>query len=587
MKFFISLLRPYWSRMLLVILLLSIEVSFYSFFTFSIQYIISFLMNKQADKLIHLFIFLFIGCLFAIASSVLRCFVYARLASDMLRDLRKKVYNVIQLFSIGELSSKASSKLQLRFHEVDLIGAALAIIDKNVIYSLLSFVASLTLLIFINIQLTMIALLLVPFLFLVPKIVVPKINVIDEERETEELLAAFEFENIFLQPIIRIFNLQNKQEALFDSKNAKSSLKYRHVQALNSLVSSSADIVPIMLRITVFLLGSYFVLMEGFQITALVSFEFVFSQLIYSLIRIFYSWPTVTLGYSALKSLRRFIGQETAPEVKEKIHQELANPRLILNDVSFCYQPESFVLSHLNLTIPFKSHIAFVGPNGAGKSTLMSLLLNFYSPTEGTIEINGINLESLPKEDLYGAIAYVPQDTLLFNTSIEENIRIGKPDATSDEIKLAARKTKLESEIELMPDKYDTIVGERGGRLSAGQKQRISIARALIRNPKILLLDETTASLDALSEAAINNTILEIAKECTVIVVAHRLSSVVNVDCIYVMDRGEICESGTHKQLFDKQGFYRKMWNKQHRLRTVSEETSKISKAKFGKKNHP
>jgi ATP-binding cassette subfamily B protein len=477
-----------------------------------------------------------------------------------------KVFTVIQQLSVGQLAAREASKLLVRFQEVDFVGAALAVIDKSVIYSLLSFFSSLFLLSIINIKLTAVALVLVPFLFLVPKIVVPNINVLGDERETEEQLSAFALENILLQPIIRIFGLQTSQKAAFDAKNLRACKKYSRIQFLNSLVSSSADIMPVVLRITVFALGSYFVFTQNFNISALVSFEFVFSQLIYSIIRIFYSLPTVTLGYAALKSIQKFFSEESENEIKKskEVHAKITSPTVCFKNVSFGYDPKKFNVFNLNFDIPFKSHVAFVGSNGSGKSTLINLLLNFYTPSTGSIEMNGINLEQLKKEDLYRVIGYVSQEAQLFDTSIKENIRCGKPDATDQEIKIAAIKAELDHSIQLMPDQYDTIVGFRGERLSGGQKQRVALARALIRSPEILLLDEITASLDPVSEAAINKTIGEIAKECTVIAVAHHLACVMDADCIYVIDRGVIQEFGTHKQLLGKNGIYQGMWNKQN-----------------------
>ncbi|MBA2369149.1 MAG: ATP-binding cassette domain-containing protein [Candidatus Protochlamydia sp.] len=565
LNFIAFFLRPYWRRILFVIALLTIEVAFYSFFTYSIQFIISALANRQIERLTYLFYYLFLGSILAVGSSLWRCFFYSNLSSDIIGDLRMKVFTAIQQLSIGQLVEREASKLLVRFQEVDFVGAALAVIDKTVIYSLLSFFSSLFLLSIINIELTAVALMLVPFLFLVPKIVVPKINSLGDERETEEHLSAFALENILLQPIIRIFGLQKKQKKIFEAKNLQACKKYSRIQFLNSLASSSADIMPIVLRITVFAIGSYFVFSQNFNIAALVSFEFVFSQLIYSIIRIFYSLPTVTLGYAALKSVQKILNKKNENEKKTKVVQsKITSPNVRFKNVFFGYDPKNLNISNLNFEIPYKSQVAFVGSNGSGKSTLINLLLNFYTPSSGSIEINGINLEQLNKEDLYKVIGYVSQEAQLFDTTIKENIRLGKPNATDQEIEIAAKKAELDHAIHLMPNKYQTVVGFRGSRLSGGQKQRVALARALIRSPEILLLDEITASLDPVSEAAINKTIEEIAKDCTVIVVAHHLACVMNADCIYVLDQGAIREFGTHQQLLDKKGIYQGMWNKQN-----------------------
>jgi ABC-type multidrug transport system fused ATPase/permease subunit len=200
-----------------------------------------------------------------------------------------------------------------------------------------------------------------------------------------------------------------------------------------------------------------------------------------------------------------------------------------------------------------------VGTSGAGKSTIASLILGFYSPTSGNILFDGEPITSLNLGELRTQIAYVPQDILLFGGSIKENILYGKPDASDSELYEAAKQAFALEFIEQFPEKFETIVGERGIKLSGGQRQRIAIARAILRNPSILILDEATSSLDSASESLVQAALDNLMINRTSIVIAHRLSTIKNADCIYVLDKGVIREYGTHAELMNINGLYHSM----------------------------
>jgi ABC-type multidrug transport system fused ATPase/permease subunit len=203
--------------------------------------------------------------------------------------------------------------------------------------------------------------------------------------------------------------------------------------------------------------------------------------------------------------------------------------------------------------------VAFVGTSGAGKSTIASLILGFYKPVDGQILFDGIPMDQISIGELRTQIAYVPQDILLFGGSIRENIAYGKPEATENEIIEAAQKAFAMEFIDQFPEKFETIVGERGVKLSGGQRQRIAIARAILRDPSILILDEATSSLDSASESIVQAALDNLMKNRTSIVIAHRLSTIRNADNIYVLDKGCIKESGTHAELLNNNGLYQSM----------------------------
>ena len=231
--------------------------------------------------------------------------------------------------------------------------------------------------------------------------------------------------------------------------------------------------------------------------------------------------------------------------------------------VDFAYDPERPILQNLNFSVPVGKTVAVVGHSGAGKSTLARLLFRFYDVTGGAIRINGHDLRTLKQGSLRAAIGIVPQDTVLFNDSIFYNIKYGRPDASREEVFAAARAAQLHDFIESLPQKYETRVGERGLKLSGGEKQRVAIARTLLKNPPILIFDEATSALDSATERAIQGQLELAAIGRTTLIIAHRLSTVMNADEILVMQAGHIIERGTHAALLDADGTYTRMWTLQ------------------------
>ncbi len=242
----------------------------------------------------------------------------------------------------------------------------------------------------------------------------------------------------------------------------------------------------------------------------------------------------------------------------------ISEGEIVFDDVTFRYGSKSdSVFSSFNLRIAPNERIGLVGPSGAGKSTITKLLLRFVDVEKGAIRLDGQDIRNITQNDLRAHISYVPQDPILFHRSLAENIRYGKPDASDEEVVKAARSAHAHDFIDSLPQKYETLVGERGIKLSGGERQRIAIARAMLKDAPILILDEATSSLDSESEKYIQAAFLELMKGRTTIVIAHRLSTIQHMDRIIVLAKGQIAEDGTHAELLERKGIYHTLWSHQ------------------------
>jgi ABC-type transport system involved in Fe-S cluster assembly fused permease/ATPase subunit len=252
--------------------------------------------------------------------------------------------------------------------------------------------------------------------------------------------------------------------------------------------------------------------------------------------------------------------------VSKDSHEDLPkdnNADIRFDKVSFDYDIRRTIIKDISFTVPNGKKVAIVGPTGAGKSTISRLLFKFYDTKAGGIYINNINISKVSQESLRQIIGVVPQDTVLFNDTIYYNIIYGKIEATREEVISAAKNADIHDFISALPDGYETIVGERGLKLSGGEKQRVAIARTILKNPKIFFFDEATSALDSSTEKEIQKNLENVSKNKTTLIIAHRLSTAANADNIIVLDKGVITEQGTHESLLLEKGKYFEMWEKQ------------------------
>jgi ABC-type transport system involved in Fe-S cluster assembly fused permease/ATPase subunit len=278
------------------------------------------------------------------------------------------------------------------------------------------------------------------------------------------------------------------------------------------------------------------------------------------------------------------------PEIKDEPN---AKPLVVkrgairFENVSFAYEPDRQILKGLSFEVPAGCKVAVVGPSGAGKSTISRLLFRFYEVSGGRISIDGQDIRDVTQNSLRAAIGMVPQDTVLFNDTIRYNIRYGRWEASDAEVEEAARNAQIDHFIRIAPKGYETEVGERGLKLSGGEKQRVAIARTILKAPPILLLDEATSALDSHTERDIQDALERVAKNRTTLVIAHRLSTIVGADEILVLDQGVIVERGTHQQLLARDGLYASMWNRQREAQMAREILAEVGEEAAAPNRNP
>ena len=484
------------------------------------------------------------------------------LRNGILKDIRIALYNTITKMSMAHFTEKRKGDLMSRVsNDVTEIQYSFLSIIELLIREPLTIVFALLMMFSISAKLTLFVLLFVPFAGIlitrIGKTLQPKSNKV--QVEVGEVLAKIE-ETISGLNIIKAFRAEGSFQSKFRDTNQ------RLFKLSNSLINRMNLSSPLseFLGISVFAVllwyGGSLVLVEK-QLNAAAFITFL---------GLAYGVLTPAKGISkALYSIKkgnaaaaRIIEVLETPNpivdpVKPKKMSEF-NKGVRFNEVSFAYEDE-LVIDKLNLTIPKGSSVALVGPSGGGKSTIANLVPRFYDVNEGSISIDGTDIRQFTKNDLRSLMGIVTQDSILFNDTVANNLRIAKPDATEKELKNAAEIANALSFIEALPKGFDTSIGDQGNKLSGGQKQRLSIARAVLKNPEILILDEATSALDTESERLVQEALIKMMKSRTSLVIAHRLSTIQNADLIVVLQNGKIAEKGTHEELIAKKGTYKKL----------------------------
>src|SRR6266576_5110555 len=492
----------------------------------------------------------------------------ARLAASIIADVRARLFEHVQNLPAGYFARTKRGEILSRFSiDLSAFEGSIKSFANSATLPFLELIAGIILMLFLNWQLAAVALLVFPITLLGPRILTPKaVQANYEQKLNESAVLGMVQENIAAQAVVKAFSLQRRTFGWFTMRNNDVRQKTASALFLSTMVERTVTISVLLLHLVVLAIGAYLATKGQITIGTFVTFESAFWEVSYNIAHLMHFIPVSIQAAAAVRHIQELLDEPTRGADDRPGAPDL--PR-ITNDITFArvtFQYEGSktpVLDNLSLKLKVGKTIAIVGPSGSGKSTLLNLILRLYVPDEGRLTIDGVDIRKVTRESLRRSMAVVFQENMLFNMSIRENIRLGKEGASDEEVEEAARKAEIHRYIKSLPQKYDTPVGERGDTLSGGQRQRIAIARAIIRNPSILLLDEATSALDQTTEAAINKTLLKLAKGCTMIFSTHRLTSVVDMDEIIVISGGRAIERGSHQKLLAANGVYRRLWDDQ------------------------
>jgi ATP-binding cassette subfamily B protein len=491
----------------------------------------------------------------------------ATLAASLISDVRTRLFEHVQGLPAAFFARTKRGEILSRFSvDMSAIEGTIKGFANAAALPFFELIAGIILMLFLNWQLAAISLLVFPITLIGPRILTPKaVQANYEQKLNESTLLGMVQESVATQAVVKAFMLQRKTLGWFTMRNDDARRKIASAMFLSTMVERTVTISVLLLHLVVLAIGAYLATKGQITIGTFVTFESAFWEVSYNIAHIMHFIPVSISSAAAVRHIQELLDEPTrgadrpgAPDLPRVSHD------ISFERVTFQYEgSQTPVLDNLSLELDVGKTIAIVGPSGSGKSTLLNLILRLYVPDEGRVTIDGVDIRKVTRESLRQSMAVVFQENMLFNMSIRENIRLGKEGATDKEVEEAARKAEIHRYIMSLPQKYDTPVGERGDTLSGGQRQRIAIARAIVRNPSILLLDEATSALDQTTEAAINKTLMKLARGRTMLFSTHRLTSVVDMDEIIVISGGRAIERGSHTELLAKNGMYRQLWDDQ------------------------
>ncbi|HDE8924360.1 TPA: SAV1866 family putative multidrug efflux ABC transporter [Staphylococcus aureus] len=575
-KRYLQFVKPYKYRIFATIIVGIIKFGIPMLIPLLIKYAIDGVINNHAlttdEKVHHLTIAigiaLFIFVIVRPPIEFIRQYLAQWTSNKILYDIRKKLYNHLQALSarfyannqVGQVISRVINDVE---QTKDFILTGL----MNIWLDCITIIIALSIMFFLDVKLTLAALFIFPFYILTVYVFFGRLRKLTRERsQALAEVQGFLHERVQGISVVKSFAIEDNEAKNFDKKNTNfltRALKHTRWNAYSfAAINTVTDIGPII----VIGVGAYLAISGSITVGTLAAFVGYLELLFGPLRRLVASFTTLTQSFASMDRVFQLIDE--GYDIKNGVGAqpiEIKQGRIDIDHVSFQYNDnEAPILKDINLSIEKGETVAFVGMSGGGKSTLINLIPRFYDVTSGQILIDGHNIKDFLTGSLRNQIGLVQQDNILFSDTVKENILLGRPTATDEEVVEAAKMANAHDFIMNLPQGYDTEVGERGVKLSGGQKQRLSIARIFLNNPPILILDEATSALDLESESIIQEALDVLSKDRTTLIVAHRLSTITHADKIVVIENGHIVETGTHRELIAKQGAYEHLYSIQN-----------------------
>lgn len=575
-KRYMQFVKPYWMLIILTIAIGILKFGIPLLIPLLIKYVIDDVISngamtieeKKSALMNAILIFGFIFVVIRPPVEYYRQYLAQWTSNKILYDIRKKLYKHLQALSVRFYSNnKVGEVISRVINDVESTKDFIVTGLMNVWLDLVTIIIALAIMFTMDVKLTLISLIVFPFYMFSIYYFFGNLRKLTRARsQSLAEVQGFLHERVQGMTVIKTFAIEEEENERFNKRNKNFLKKATDHTKWNAksfaVINTITDIGPLL----VVGFGAYLVIEGNLTVGSLAAFIAYLDRLYGPLRRLVSSSTTLTQSLASMDRMFQLFDEPY--DVKDEPHArdiKVQHGDITFKNVGFKYnENDEEVLHHVNLDINSGETVAFVGMSGGGKSTMISLIPRFYDVTSGEIEIDHVPLKDYSIESLRTQIGMVMQDNILFSESIRENILLGKPNATEEEMIYAAKLANAHDFIMSLPDGYDTEVGERGVKLSGGQKQRVAISRVFLKNPPILILDEATSALDLESEAVIQEALETLSKDRTTVIVAHRLSTITHADKIVVIQNGEIVEIGTHQELMNNRSHYYNLYSIQH-----------------------
>ncbi len=513
-------------------------------------------------------ILIFLLGLYAISAvcNFIQNFIMSGVSQKIAYSLRKSISEKLNRLPMKYFDSKTHGEILSRVtNDVDTVSSNLDQCMTQMITSITTLIGVVIMMLTISPLMTLAVLIIIPIALILLAFIVGHSQKYFERQQEYLGHVNGKVEEVYGgHNIVKAFN--GEEEAIADFKEVNQTL-YRSAwksQFFSGIMMPLMNFIGNLGYVVVSIMGGYLVIQNRITVGDIQSFIQYVRNFMHPLSNVAQIVNLIQATIAAAERVFEFLDEEE--EVKETEHPvstENLNGNVTFSHVQFGYNPDRTIIKDFNATVKQGQKVAIVGPTGAGKTTMVKLLMRFYDVNQGSIQIDGHDIKDFKRQDLRRMFGMVLQDTWLFSGTIEDNVKYGKMDATFEDVETACREAHADHFIKTLPDSYHMVINEEGNNISQGQKQLLTIARVILADPKILILDEATSSVDTRTEEYIQKAMDELMKNRTSFIIAHRLSTIRNADLILVMDHGDIVEQGNHEELLKKNGFYAKLYNSQ------------------------